>query len=83
MIATEGLGRYDRGLIGDLGLVKLATALWRRPVEGWETAELLAPYGEWQGLAGDVLMLGWAKGLLPGADPDAARQIRIRARRAA
>jgi 3-methyladenine DNA glycosylase/8-oxoguanine DNA glycosylase len=83
VIALEGLGRFDHGLVGDLGLVKLATALWQRPVDGWETAELLAPYGEWQGLAGDVLMLGWAGGLLPGADADAARQVRIRARRAA
>jgi 3-methyladenine DNA glycosylase/8-oxoguanine DNA glycosylase len=83
VIATEGLGRYDCGLVGDLALVKLATALWGRPVEGWETAELLAPYGEWQGLAGDVLLLGATRGLVPGVNPDTARLTRVRARRAA
>jgi 3-methyladenine DNA glycosylase/8-oxoguanine DNA glycosylase len=83
VVALEGLGRYDHGLIGDLGLVEIATALWRRPVEGWETAELLAPYGQWQGLASELLMLGAARRLVPGVDPDAARLVRVRARRAA
>ena len=44
---------------------------------------LLAPYEEWQGLAGNVLMLGWSRGLVPGADPDLGRQTRLRVRRAA
>ena len=35
-----------------------------RPVEGWETAELLAPYGEWSGLASVYLLAGFARGLL-------------------
>jgi AraC family transcriptional regulator of adaptative response / DNA-3-methyladenine glycosylase II len=83
VIALEGLGRYDAGLVGDLGLVKLASALSGRWVEPWETAELLAPYEEWQGLAGELLLLGWVKGLVPGADPDVARRTRLRARRAA
>ena len=83
VIALEGLGRYDTGLVGDLGLVKLASALRRRPVEARETAELLAPYGEWQGLAGELLLLGWSKGLVPGADPDVARRTRLRVRKAA
>ena len=83
VIALEGLGRYDVGLVGDLGLIKLASALRGRWVEAWETAELLAPYGEWQGLAGELLLLGWSKGLVPGADPDVARRTRLRARRAA
>lgn len=83
VIALEGLGRYDQGLVGDLGLIKLASSLWGRWVEGHETAVLLAPYEEWQGLAGEVLMLGWARGLVPGADPDVARQTRLRTRRAA
>lgn len=81
VLALEGLGRYDHGLVGDLGLVKLAAALWGRWPEPSETARLLAPYGEWAGLAGEVLMLGWARGLVPGADRDAPR--RIRQRRAA
>ena len=83
VIALEGLGRYDAGLVGDLGLIKLASALRGRWVEAWETAELLAPYGEWQGLAGELLLLGWSKGLVPGADPDVARRTRLRSRRAA
>jgi AraC family transcriptional regulator, regulatory protein of adaptative response / DNA-3-methyladenine glycosylase II len=83
VIALEGLGRYDAGLVGDLGLVKLMSALRGRWVETWETAELLAPYGEWQGLAGELLLLGWARGLVPGADPDIARRTRLRSKRAA
>ncbi len=83
VIAGEGLGRFDRGLVGDLGLLKLAAALWGRWPEAAETADLLAPYGAWQGLAGDFLMLGWGKGLVPGADADRGRATRLRARRAA
>lgn len=83
VIALEGLGRFDHGLVGDLGLVKLAASLWRRWPETYETAELLAPYGEWQGLAGEILMLGWSRGLVPGADADVARHTRLRTRRAA
>jgi 3-methyladenine DNA glycosylase/8-oxoguanine DNA glycosylase len=83
VIALEGLGRYDAGLVGDLSLVKLHAALSGRWVEGHETAELLAPYGEWQGLAGEILLLGWARGLVPGASADLARIARRRARRAA
>jgi 3-methyladenine DNA glycosylase/8-oxoguanine DNA glycosylase len=83
VIALEGLGRYDRGLVGDLSLVKLYAALTGRWVEGPETAALLAPYEEWQGLAGEVLLLGWARGLVPGASADDARIARRRARRAA
>ena len=83
VIALEGLGRYDRGLVGDLGLIKLTSSLRGRWVETWETAELLAPYGEWQGLAGEMLLLGWSRGLVPGADLDVARRSRLRTRRAA
>lgn len=83
VIAIEGLGRYDHGLVGDLGLVKIATSLCGRPVEGWETAELLAPYAEWQGLASELLLLGAVRGLVPGVNADAARLTRVRARRAA
>ncbi|HEX5582601.1 hypothetical protein [Gaiella sp.] len=83
VIALEGLGRYDHGLVGDLSLVKLHAALTGRWVDGRETAALLAPYEEWQGLAGEVLLLGWARGLVPGASADQARVARRRARRAA
>lgn len=83
VIALEGLGRYDHGVVGDLGLVKLLSALRGRWVEASETAELLEPYREWQGLAGEVLLHGWSRGLVPGADPDVARRARLRTRRAA
>jgi 3-methyladenine DNA glycosylase/8-oxoguanine DNA glycosylase len=83
VIAIEGLGRYDHGLVGDLSLVKLQAALTGRWVEGHETTALLTPYEEWQGLAGEVLLLGWARGLVPGASVDSARIARRRARRAA
>ncbi len=83
VVAIEGLGRYDHGLVGDLSLVKLHSSLAGRWVEGHETAALLAPYGEWQGLAGEILLLGWSRGLVPGASVDLARIARRRARRAA
>jgi 3-methyladenine DNA glycosylase/8-oxoguanine DNA glycosylase len=83
VIALEGLGRYDHGLVGDLGLIKLQSSLEGRWVEADETAALLAPYEEWQGLAGQILMLGWSRGLIPGANADAGRRARLRTKRAA
>ena len=66
VVCIEGLGRYDHGLVGDLGLVKLVRALrGRRVVETWETAELLEPYGEWAGLASVYLLAGFGRGLIP------------------
>ena len=83
VIALEGLGRYDLGLVGDLGLVKLVSSLEGRWVEAGETEALLSRYEEWQGLAGQMLMLGWSRGLVPGADPDLGRRTRLRTNRAA
>jgi len=71
VVCLEGLGRHEYGLVGDLGLVKLAIALRGRWVEAHETAELLEPYGEWAGLASVYLMSGFARGLVPV--PDGAR----------
>jgi 3-methyladenine DNA glycosylase/8-oxoguanine DNA glycosylase len=65
VVCLEGLGRHEHGLVGDLGLIKLLRALRGRPVEGWETAELLEPYGEWAGLAGVYLLAGFGRGLIP------------------
>ena len=65
VVFVQGLGRFDRGLVGDLGLVKLLAAMRGRWVEGWETAELLEPYGEWAGLASVYMLNGWFGGLLP------------------
>jgi 3-methyladenine DNA glycosylase/8-oxoguanine DNA glycosylase len=79
VISLQGLGSYRHGLVGDLGLVKLCSALRGRWVELPETAELLEPYGEWAGLAGVYLMAGWGRGLVPGASADVARLVRSRA----
>ena len=65
VVFLEGLGRYDRGLVADLGLVKLCSALRGRRVEGWETMELLEPYGEWAGLASVYLLAAMGLGLVP------------------
>ena len=83
IVVLQGLGRFDHGLVGDLGLIKLCSSLSGRWVEPSETAELLAPYGEWQGLAGVYLMAGWERGLVPGAGADGWRPARARAGRAA
>ena len=79
VVSLFGIGSYEHGLVGDLGLVKLCSSLRGRWVELPETAELLAPYEEWAGLAGVYLMRGWAAGLVPGASADKARLIRSRA----
>lgn len=82
VIALSGLGRYDAGLVGDLGLVKVRAALTGRwPASSEleaETTELLAPYGEWQGLASVFLLAGLKRGLIPGASLDRARLARTR-----
>ena len=83
VIALEGLGRWEQPLVGDLGIVKIASALAGRWVEPGETAELLAPYREWSGLASCVLLAGWSRGLVRGASADEARRVRAQRRRAA
>jgi 3-methyladenine DNA glycosylase/8-oxoguanine DNA glycosylase len=83
VISLQGLGRYDAGLVADLALVKLMASLrgsWPAPEE---TAELLEPYAEWQGLASVFLLAGFKRGLIPGASMDRARLVRSRASRAA
>jgi 3-methyladenine DNA glycosylase/8-oxoguanine DNA glycosylase len=65
VVCLEGLGRNERGLVGDLGLVKLGSALRGRYMEPAETAELLEPYGEWAGLASVYLMAAFGRGLIP------------------
>jgi 3-methyladenine DNA glycosylase/8-oxoguanine DNA glycosylase len=72
VVFLEGLGRYDRGLVADLGLIKLLSAMRGRWVEGWETAELLEPYGEWAGLASIYLLAASRLGLVPLPDTEAA-----------
>jgi 3-methyladenine DNA glycosylase/8-oxoguanine DNA glycosylase len=65
IVSLEGLGRYEFGLARDLGLAKLASALWGRFAEPEETDALLAPYGEWAGLASVYLLAGHARGFVP------------------
>jgi 3-methyladenine DNA glycosylase/8-oxoguanine DNA glycosylase len=78
VVCLEGLGRNERGLIGDLTLIKLMSDLRGRWVEAHETAELLAPYGEWAGLASVYLAMGYKHGLVPL--PEQARLRRPRRR---
>lgn len=56
VIACQGLGSYAHGPVGDLGLLKLCTALLGRRAEVADTAELLGRYGEWAGLAASHLL---------------------------
>jgi 3-methyladenine DNA glycosylase/8-oxoguanine DNA glycosylase len=65
VVCIEGLGRYEHGLARDLGLAKIASALWGRFVEPEESDVLLAPYGEWAGLASVYLLAGFQRGFLP------------------
>jgi AraC family transcriptional regulator of adaptative response / DNA-3-methyladenine glycosylase II len=74
IVCLEGLGRTERGLVGDLSLVKLMSDLRGCWVEPQETAELLEPYGEWAGLAGLYLISGYARGLVPLPGPSWAKR---------
>jgi 3-methyladenine DNA glycosylase/8-oxoguanine DNA glycosylase len=56
MVCLYGLGRFERGLVGDLGLIKLCAALRGRPAEADDTRELLEPYEDWAGLASVYLL---------------------------
>lgn len=56
VVTLEGLGRWDHAMVDDLGLVRLfAAERGRLPAPG-ETAELLAPYAPWEGLACQLLL---------------------------
>jgi 3-methyladenine DNA glycosylase/8-oxoguanine DNA glycosylase len=84
VVWTEGLGRFDRGIVGDLGLLKVCSAIEGRWVEPEDTARILGRYGEWAGLACAYLMAGAGRGLVPlKLSPPEVRRERIKARRAA
>jgi len=83
VVCLEGLGRTERGLVGDLGLVKLLSALEGRWVEADETAALLDRYEDWAGLASLYLLAGFARGLLPLPDGSRVRPTPSRLRFAA
>ncbi|MGH3043576.1 MAG: DNA-3-methyladenine glycosylase family protein [Gaiellaceae bacterium] len=59
VVCLEGLGRYEHGLVGDLGLLRLCGGLLGRRAEPEDTRNLLEAYGEWAGLA-SVYMLARA-----------------------
>jgi 3-methyladenine DNA glycosylase/8-oxoguanine DNA glycosylase len=84
IVWTEGLGRFDRGIVGDLGLLKICSAIEGRWVEPEETAEILGRYEEWAGLACVYLMAGASRGLVPlKLNPPEVRRERVKARYAA
>jgi 3-methyladenine DNA glycosylase/8-oxoguanine DNA glycosylase len=76
VVCLQGLGRRERGVVGDLSLVKLVSDLEGRWVEGHETSALLAPYGEWAGLASVYLVLAYGHGLVPLPGPSRASRPR-------
>ncbi len=84
VVWTEGLGRFDRGIVGDLGLLKICSAIEGRWVEAEDTARILARYEEWAGLACIYLMAGASRGLVPLklTRPEVRRE-RVKARFAA
>lgn len=61
VICLYGLGRFEHGLVGDLGLIKLCAALTGRWADEDDTRELLEPYGEWAGLASVYLLAGGSR----------------------
>jgi 3-methyladenine DNA glycosylase/8-oxoguanine DNA glycosylase len=61
MVCLFGLGRFERGLAGDLGLIKLCSALLGRRAHVEDTHALLEPYGEWAGLASVYLLSAFPK----------------------
>jgi 3-methyladenine DNA glycosylase/8-oxoguanine DNA glycosylase len=56
VICGQGLGRPDAGPAGDLGLVKLCSALLRRKADAADTERLLDAYAPWQGFAAAHLL---------------------------
>jgi 3-methyladenine DNA glycosylase/8-oxoguanine DNA glycosylase len=69
MVCLYGLGRFERGLVGDLGLIKLCAALRGRPAEADDTRELLEPYEDWAGLASVYLLASVPKTKWAAARP--------------
>jgi 3-methyladenine DNA glycosylase/8-oxoguanine DNA glycosylase len=65
MVCLHGLGRYDHGLVGDLGLIKLCSALHDRRADADDTRALLERYGEWAGLASIYLLASVPKTARP------------------
>jgi len=73
VVVLKGLGRWDHGMVDDLGLVRLFAAERGRMPEPGETAELLAPYAPWEGLASHLLLRGSPAARLPASPAQIAR----------
>ncbi|HYX87369.1 MAG TPA: hypothetical protein VE777_20555 [Gaiellales bacterium] len=56
VVCVEGLGRADAAPVGDLGLIKVCSALLGRRADADDTARLLAPYGPWAAYAAAHLL---------------------------
>ena len=56
IVLGGGLGRFDLGPVGDLGLIRLCERLQGGPADVADTRALLGRYGEWQALAGAHLL---------------------------
>lgn len=56
VICTEGLGRFDAPVVGDLGLMRIVAAETGRWPEPDDTRALVEGYGEWAGLAAMYLL---------------------------
>ena len=56
VVLMRGFGRLERGLAGDLALIKLCSALSGRQADAEDTARLLERYGPWAGLASSWLL---------------------------
>lgn len=69
ILACFGQGHYDRVAAGDLGFLKLVgrvlTGNPRARADIPAVREFFAPYGDWQGLAGEYLRVAGSRGLLP------------------
>jgi 3-methyladenine DNA glycosylase/8-oxoguanine DNA glycosylase len=77
VIGLWGLGRLDLGLVGDLGLIRLASRAAGRAASVADTAAMLAPYGEWAGLASlHLLAHPWAATPLRPGERGRPRTIR-------
>jgi 3-methyladenine DNA glycosylase/8-oxoguanine DNA glycosylase len=81
VVCTEGLGRLDHGLVGDLGLIRLMTVRLGRPATAEDTAALLERYAPHQALAGAYLLAGAPEARLPANPAALARSIASRGRR--
>lgn len=56
VICTEGLGRFDAPVVGDLGLMRIVAAETGHWPEPDDTRALVEGYGEWAGLAAMYLL---------------------------